>query len=151
MASSPSRSRALTAANALILLLSLTQEHSLEAFTTSKSTGILIQNNNPAGTTNHHLLHAQSTKSAEASATYGIDAPYKEANYDPHAAAEYYKDRPIESLSRLTQIVSKSSGFIVDTILDTKLNREEEVSCCCRYYDDFMLQISISSSSISCH
>eukprot|EP00984_Skeletonema_dohrnii_P006492 scaffold2327_cov112-Skeletonema_dohrnii-CCMP3373.AAC.6 len=130
MASSPSRSRSLTAANALLLLLSLTQEHSVGAFSTTskgKSTGILIQNNYPAATTNRHLLHAQSTKSAEASATYGIDAPYKEANYDPHATAEYYKDRPIESLSRLTQIVSKSSGFIVDTILDTKLNREEEL------------------------
>ena len=84
-----------------------------------------------------HRLHAQQSSQqatyyeevySSAASTYGIDAPYNEANYDPQAAAEFYKDRPVESLSRLTQIVSKSSGFIVDTILDAKLNREEEVS-----------------------
>ena len=49
---------------------------------------------------------------------YGVDAPYAEANYDPHAAAIYYKDRPIESISRLAKIVTKSSGFIIsDSIL----------------------------------
>ena len=92
---------------------------------------------NPTQTINNHRqqLKLHSTKSTqEETDTYGINAPYKEANYDPHAAAEYYKDRPIESFSRLTQIVGKSSGFIVDTILDAKFNREEEVSvmlCCC--------------------
>lgn len=80
-----------------------------------------------AGSTNHrnteyHLLHA-ATKFVE----YGVDVPYGEASYDPHAAADFYKDRPIESISRLTQIVSKSSGFITDTILDTKLNREDKM------------------------
>ncbi len=86
-----------------------------------------------------HRLHAstQSHKEAVSSSssatdttddlTYGIDAPYSEANYDPNAAAEYYKDRPVESLSRLSQIVGKSSGFIVDTLLDAKFNREERV------------------------
>lgn len=72
---------------------------------------------------------AFSTKSTSSSSTYyGINTPYKEAAYDPHAAAEYYKDRPAESLYRLTQIVGKSSGFIVGTILDEKFKREEEVS-----------------------
>jgi len=103
-------------ANTLLLLLSssLLQEHITEAFTSPFKT-----------TANrHHPLHAQSAKSK--STTYGIDAPYKEANYDPHAAAEYYKDRPIQSFSRLTQIVGKSSGFLVNTVLDTKLQREDE-------------------------
>ena len=84
-----------------------------------------------------HRLHAstQSYKEVAVSSspstiddlTYGIDAPYSEANYDPNAAAEYYKDRPVESLSRLSQIVGKSSGFIVDTLLDAKFNREDRV------------------------
>ena len=114
-ASSQTRSRALVVL--LLLLSSISQEHSgggVEAFTS------------PFKTTanHHHPLHAQSTTK---STTYGIDAPYKEANYDPHAAAEYYKDRPIQSFSRLTQIVGKSSGFIVNTVLDAKLHREDEV------------------------
>jgi len=100
--------------------------------TTVAFQGGILNRYNPADTVaHHHRIHAefsqQSTEKA-ASATYGIDAPYKEANYDPHAAAEYYKERPVESLFRLTQIVSKSSGFIIDTILDSKLNRVDRVS-----------------------
>jgi hypothetical protein len=79
---------------------------------------------------------SSSTNNHDDATTYGIDAPYSEANYDPNAAAQYYKDRPVESLSRLSQIVGKSSGFIVDTLLDAKFNREERVreSCCCLYF-----------------
>ena len=85
--------------------------------------GIHYNQDNGKTSTHHHiLLHAQ----AEIH-TYGIDAPYEEANYDPHAAQEFYKNKRIKSLSRLTQIAGKSSKFIADTILDTKLNREEEV------------------------
>ena len=69
-------------------------------------------------------LHAQTHK---AEGTYGIDAPYKEANYNPQAAEQFYKNKRIESLSRTLQIVSKSSGFISNTILDAKLNREDEL------------------------
>lgn len=58
---------------------------------------------------------------------YGIDVPYTEAEYDPHAAETFYKDRPIASAARLTQLLSKSSGFIVDSLLDTKFNREEQM------------------------
>ena len=81
-------------------------------------------------------LSSSSSSSTTDNLTYGIDAPYSEANYDPNAAAKYYKDRPVESLSRLSQIVGKSSGFIVDTLLDAKFNREERVraSWCCRLY-----------------
>lgn len=56
-----------------------------------------------------------------------MDVPYGEANYDPHAAADFYKDRPIESISRLANIVGKTSGFISDTYLDTKFGREDQV------------------------
>lgn len=110
-----------------LLFLSLSSpEHSVveAAFTTSSPSKTSTTHNR-----HYHLHHATSTKSA--SPTYGNDAPYKEANYDPVAAAEYYKDRPIESFSRLTQIVGRSSGFIVDSILDAKFDREEEVSLSC--------------------
>ena len=111
------------AARALLLLfLSLSQERSVvveAAFTTPSKTSTTKNRH-------YHLHHATSTKSA--SPTYGNDVPYKEANYDPAAAAEYYKDRPIKTFSRLTQIVGRSSGFIVDSILDAKFDREEEVS-----------------------
>mmetsp|Transcript_27402 Transcript_27402/g.58185 ORF Transcript_27402/g.58185 Transcript_27402/m.58185 type:complete len:813 (+) Transcript_27402:107-2545(+) len=96
--------------------------------TTSSSTTILAFRggirNRPNAASTAHRLHAAEAASAT---TYGADVPYREASYDPHAAAEFYKDRPVESLSRLTQIVSKSSGFIADTILDAKLNREVEL------------------------
>ncbi|KAL7491244.1 LOW QUALITY PROTEIN: hypothetical protein ACHAWT_001431 [Skeletonema menzelii] len=112
--------RASTAARALLLLLlsSLSQEHSAvkAAFTSSPSKSATSTNRH------HHLHYATSTKST--SPTYGIDAPYKEANYDPHAAAEYYKDRPIESFYRLTQLLV---DLRVDSILDAKLDREEEL------------------------
>mmetsp|Transcript_10577 Transcript_10577/g.23083 ORF Transcript_10577/g.23083 Transcript_10577/m.23083 type:complete len:828 (-) Transcript_10577:102-2585(-) len=86
-----------------------------------------------AHSTHNTRLHAgktagtTTTSPTATSETYKTDVPYREASYDPHAAADFYKDRPVESLSRLTKIVSKSSGFITGTILDTKLNREEEL------------------------
>ncbi len=47
--------------------------------------------------------------------------PYKEANYDPHAADEFYEQRPMKSIGRFLQIAGKSSKFIVDTtIIDGK-------------------------------
>ena len=69
-------------------------------------------------------LYAQTQKAA---GTYGIDVPYEEANYNPQAAEQFYKNKRIESLSRTLQIVSKSSGFISNTMLDAKLNREDEL------------------------
>ena len=80
-----------------------------------------------ASTQSYKEVAVSSSPSTTDNLTYGIDAPYSEANYDPNAAAEYYKDRPVESLSRLSQIVGKSSGFIFDTLLDAKFNREERV------------------------
>ncbi|KAL7525902.1 hypothetical protein ACHAXR_001209, partial [Thalassiosira sp. AJA248-18] len=85
--------------------------------------GILRYQNIAAGNTRHRL---RAQAQAEATA-YGVDVPYQEAKYDPHAAAEFYKDRPVESFSRLTKVVGKSSKFIADTVLDAKLNREDQV------------------------
>ena len=77
-------------------------------------------------------LHATKIKtdildSASSAKTYGVDVPYQEASYDPHAADEFYQNRRLDKISRLTQIVGKSSGFIASTVLDSKLNREEKV------------------------
>lgn len=41
--------------------------------------------------------------------------PYGEANYDPHAADEFYEARPMKSIGRFLQIASKSSRFVFDT------------------------------------
>lgn len=87
---------------------------------TSLPSGYSFQSN-----THNHRHHGLYSTTEEVK--YGVDAPYREANYDPDAAADFYKDRPIESFSRLTQIVSKSSGFLADTILDAKLDREEKM------------------------
>lgn len=74
-------------------------------------------------------LHATKIKTdiLDSAKTYGVDAPYQEACYDPHAANEFYQNRRLDKISRLTQIVGKSSGFIASTVLDSKLNREEKV------------------------
>jgi len=68
-----------------------------------------------------------SSRNKKDSTTYGMDVPYREAKYDPHAAQEFYKDRPLESIARLTQIFAKSSGFLTTTTLDAKFQREEKV------------------------
>ena len=87
-------------------------------------------------------LHATKIKTdiSSSAKTYGVDVPYQEASYDPHAAAKFYQNRRLDKISRLTQIVGKSSGFIAGTVLDSKLNREEKVSwllsvagTCCAY------------------
>lgn len=111
----------------LFLCFFLCSSSSTTAFQTSS-----ILNQNSLFLSDHRLnastqYHKEAVSSPSDSITYGIGAPYSEANYDPNAAAEYYKDRPVESLSRLSQIVGKSSGFIFDTLLDAKFNREERV------------------------
>merc|ERR1712127_899796 len=85
-----------------------------------------LPSNNIAG------LHATKIKtdildSASSVKTYGVDVPYQEASYDPHAAIKFYQNRRLSKISRLTQIVGKSSGFIAGTVLDSKLNREEKL------------------------
>jgi hypothetical protein len=56
------------------------------------------------------------------------DVPYAEASYNPHAASVYYQNRKLQSIRRLSQIVSKSAGFIASTVVDTRLKREEEMA-----------------------
>lgn len=115
------RKKASSAFVGSLLLCFFLSSSSTTAFQTGSKNTFFVSDNR---------LHAstQSYKDAVSDdLTYGIDAPYSEANYDPLAAAKYYKDRPVESLSRLSQIVGKSSGFIFDTLLDAKFNREERV------------------------
>jgi predicted unusual protein kinase regulating ubiquinone biosynthesis (AarF/ABC1/UbiB family) len=72
-------------------------------------------------------LHLEQQTESTKRIQYGVDAPYLEANYDPHAADAFYKSRKLASILRLTQLVSKSSSFVTNAVLDTKLNREEEM------------------------
>jgi len=90
---------------------------------------------------NHFPLHSTSTSTSTRSTDtkssskrrisieYGEDAPYLEASYDPHAADDFYSSpsRKLASLSRLAQLLTQSSGFVTNAILDSKLNREDEM------------------------
>ena len=71
-----------------------------------------------------NLAALQSTKEK---GQYTTDAPYREAAYNPGAASDFYKNRRVQSIGRLTQIASKSGKFVVDTVLDSKLKREEKM------------------------
>ena len=96
-----------------------------------QSTNTIIRRNNNKNSNNNiyqRNLHLHLDKSKEPNAIeYGIDVPYDEASYDPHAANIFYKSRPVASVIRLIQLVTKSSKFIIDTALDSKLNREERM------------------------
>ena len=59
---------------------------------------------------------------------YSDDVPYREAAYDPEAASQFYHSRPIASTLRLTEIVTKTSKFVIDTLLDTSLKREDKMA-----------------------
>jgi hypothetical protein len=54
--------------------------------------------------------------------------PYKEAAYDPVAADRFFRARPIAALRRLYTLFSLSAGFVVATVLDGRLGREEEMT-----------------------
>jgi len=54
------------------------------------------------------------------------NVPYLEASYDPAAAEIFFKSRPLASAQRLAQLVTKSGGFIASTMLDKKLDREDD-------------------------
>lgn len=56
------------------------------------------------------------------------DVPYPEAAYNPLAAEEFYRKRPIESAARLAKIVTRSLGFVADTAMDSRLGREDEMA-----------------------
>jgi len=74
------------------------------------------------------VLQRHCTTSLYSTKQKSHDAPYTEASYDPYAASTYYQKRNAQSLSRLLQILSKSSVFVASTVLDSALNREEEMA-----------------------
>ena len=110
---------ALSSMSLTVVLLASLVYHDVSAFPIHQITGQRFHSSTAATT----ILSSTKEKIQQ----YGSDAPYDEANYDPHAAADFYKDRPVESISRLTQIATKSVGFIADTVIDSKLNREEQM------------------------
>jgi len=95
--------------------------------TNSDNTNIQCINSEQQRKRNLHKLHSHTNPNLLEPIEYGINAPYAEASYDPHAAELFYRDRPLSSFTRLAQLVTRSSSFIADTILDTKLNREEKM------------------------
>jgi len=60
-------------------------------------------------------------------AAYSNDVPYREAEYDPVAAEGFFRARPLAALSRLAQLVVRSTGFVLSVILDKRLGREDSM------------------------
>eukprot|EP00531_Pseudo-nitzschia_arenysensis_P006025 CAMPEP_0116132988 /NCGR_PEP_ID=MMETSP0329-20121206/9859_1 /TAXON_ID=697910 /ORGANISM="Pseudo-nitzschia arenysensis, Strain B593" /LENGTH=860 /DNA_ID=CAMNT_0003627575 /DNA_START=258 /DNA_END=2840 /DNA_ORIENTATION=- len=61
-------------------------------------------------------VNRHSSKLAATSASKQTEnVPYREANYDPDAADDFYEKRPMKSIGRFLQIASKSSRFVIDT------------------------------------
>ena len=90
------------------------------------SAGLLLK----PGSTHGLLLKPGSTHVPRAGvpiAAYGVDVPYKEAQYDPAAAETFFKAKPLDSLGRLAQLTSLSGGFIFNALMDKKNGREEEM------------------------
>ena len=58
---------------------------------------------------------------------YDILTPYKEAAYDPAAAETFFGERPLAVARRLAQLATVSGGFVVSTIVDKMLKREERL------------------------
>ena len=59
---------------------------------------------------------------------YAVDVPYKEAAYDPQAADAFYRARPAAVVRRVAQLAQLSGGFVLATLLDKKLDREEQMA-----------------------
>jgi predicted unusual protein kinase regulating ubiquinone biosynthesis (AarF/ABC1/UbiB family) len=53
------------------------------------------------------------------------NVPYKEAQYDPHAADIFYESRPMKSINRFVQISKTSSRFIFNSIVLDKRNNND--------------------------
>ena len=65
--------------------------------------------------------HSSTLSATSSTPKQSDNAPYREANYDPSAADEFYEKRPMKSVGRFLQIASKSSRFVLDTtLLDEK-------------------------------
>ena len=63
-----------------------------------------------------------------AAVRYGVDAPYKEAAYDPLAAEDFFRARPLQALRRALQIAQQSGGFVMALVLDRILKREDQMT-----------------------
>jgi len=72
-------------------------------------------------------LHSHDSSSVDSPPTqYNDDAPYLEAAYDPALASTFFRARPLASLARLTRLLTKSSTFLLSTLLDSTLHRQDE-------------------------
>ena len=58
---------------------------------------------------------------------YGVDVPYKEAAYDPVAADAFFRKRPVATAKRAFQLARLSGGFILATVIDRLLKRQDEM------------------------
>ncbi|EOD32133.1 hypothetical protein EMIHUDRAFT_63514, partial [Emiliania huxleyi CCMP1516] len=71
-----------------------------------------------------HLTQHHRVASAP-SCTAVLDAPYREAEYDPEAADRYFRARPLVALRRAAEIAFLSAGFVGKVLADKQLGREE--------------------------
>ena len=58
---------------------------------------------------------------------YGVDVPYKEAAYDPVAADAFFRKRPVATVKRALQLTRLSGGFILSTVVDRLLKRQDDL------------------------
>ena len=103
----------------------------LEANAVPAAAAVLISS--AALTAGANMLSSASQSSGDAmqyelDIQYSQDVPYKEADYQPAAAADFFRARPLVSLRRLTQLATLSGGFIASLLLDKVLKREEDDS-----------------------
>ena len=59
---------------------------------------------------------------------YAVDVPYREAAYDPQAADAFYRARPAAVVRRVAQLAQLSGGFVLSTLIDKQLGREEQMA-----------------------
>jgi len=69
--------------------------------------------------TQHHRV------ASAPSCTAVLDAPYREAEYDPEAADCFFRARPLVALRRAAEIAFLSAGFVGKVLADKQLGREE--------------------------
>jgi hypothetical protein len=55
---------------------------------------------------------------------YGVDVPYREAAYDPTAAAAFFRGRPLASFRRIADLARLSGSFVALVAADKALKRD---------------------------
>mmetsp|Transcript_77477 Transcript_77477/g.140891 ORF Transcript_77477/g.140891 Transcript_77477/m.140891 type:complete len:131 (-) Transcript_77477:1-393(-) len=68
-----------------------------------------------------------SGKSDSKAARYSMEVPYREADYDPVAADAFFRKRPLKSFGRFARLASLSGGFVLGTLVDKLLKREDKM------------------------